>query len=213
MKEFIRRLGKKVQRLLDKVFGRKNREPQEKVLTGSCWGFNNLGPGEIFIDGQSFGRVESISTFSKDEVTTEQQDELYSIYGLGLGDSDGKINCGWVEIPSQPEIQENFFNIPLTLLPKRYLCKTLLISIAANQESDYIAVDMSQYEKKGLAHYICGREADWEEILNEYAFTENDRDFFQEEIEKAKEYGVFSSVLKDATLLHYETLGLWEIEE
>ena len=36
MKEFIRRLGEKVQRLLDKVFGRKNKEPQEKVLTGSC---------------------------------------------------------------------------------------------------------------------------------------------------------------------------------
>ena len=88
-----------------------------------------------------------------------------------------------------------------------------MISVAANQESDYIAVDMSQYEEKGLAHYICGREADWDEILNEYAFEENDRDFFQEEIETAKEYGVFSSVLKDATLLHYETLGLWEIEE
>ena len=71
MKEFIRRLGEKVRRLLDKVFVRKNKEPQEKVLTGSCCGFNNLGPGEIFIDGQSFGRVESITTFSKDKVTAE----------------------------------------------------------------------------------------------------------------------------------------------
>lgn len=210
MKEFIRRLGEKVQGLLDKVFGRKNKEPQSSNTNG----WTNitstdmqLGAGEVFSDGMSLGKVESITSISKEDIPDDTWESLKSIFG------DGEINCGWVEIPSQPEIQKNFFNIPLTLLPKRIPIKTLLISIAANQESDYIAVDMSQYEEKGLAHYICGREADWDEVLNEYAFEENDRDFFQEEIETAKEYGVFSSVLKDATLLHYETLGLWEIEE
>ena len=205
MKEFIRRLGKKVQSLLDKIFGRKNEEPQSSN-TGSWTNITTtdmrLGAGEVFLDGMSLGKVESITSISKENIPDDDWESLKSIFG------DGKINCGWVEIPSQPEIQENFFNIPLTLLPKRYLCKTLLISIAANQESDYIAVDMSQYEEKGLAHYICGREDDWDEI-----FSECECDSLQEEIDLAKENGLFSSVLKDATLLHYEALGLWEIEE
>ena len=199
MKEFIRRLGKKVQRLLDKVFGRKDKEPQEKVLTGDCWGFNNLGPGEIFIDGLSIGKTSGISIISEDQ---PDDNNLIPIFG------DGDEICGWAKIHPQPKNPKNFSNIPLTLLPKRYWCKTLLISIAANQESDYIAVDMSQYEEKGLAHYICGREDDWDEI-----FSECECDSLQEEIDLAKENGLFSSVLKDATLLHYEALGLWEIEE
>ena len=211
MGDFIRRLGKKVQGLLDRIFGKKDKKPQSWRDTKSWTNITStdmkLGAGEVFLDGVSLGQVESITSISKEDISEEAWESLKSIFG------DGEINCGWVEIPSQPETQKNFFNIPLTLLPKRIPVKTLLISIAANQESDYIAVDMSQYEEKGLAHYICGRKDDWDEILNEYAFTENDRDFFQEEIETAKEYGVFSSVLKDATLLHYESLGLWEIEE
>ena len=113
MGDFIRRLGKKVQELLDKIFGKKDKKPQS----------------------------------------------LKSIFG------DGEITCGWVEIPSQPEIQKNFFNIPLTLLPKRIPVKTLLVSLAANQQSDYQVVDMSQYEEKGLAHFIIGRTCSMEELL------------------------------------------------
>ena len=159
MKEFFRGLGKKVQSLLDKIFGKKETQPQEEVVFTSS---NNLsfGPGEIFIDGRSIGRVESITTLG--------EDELYSIYGLDVGDSNGKINRGRVEIPSGPETQEFSFNIPLTLLPKRYPCKALILSLAANQPYDYQAVDMSQYEERKLAHFIVGRTCSVEEMMEEY---------------------------------------------
>ena len=168
MGDFIRRLGKKVQELLDKIFGKKDKKPQS----------------------------------------------LKSIFG------DGEMTCGRVEIPSQPEIQKNFFNIPLTLLPKRIPVQTLLVSLAANQQSDYQAVDMSQYEEKGLAHFIIGRTCRMEELLEEY-FSEQkynseeekqeDKEWLEEMLSEAED-GLFSTCVGKATLLHYEELGVWSFE-
>lgn len=165
MGDFIRRLGKRVQELLDKIFGTNDKKPQSsstKNWTDITSTDMKLGAGEVFLDGVPLGKVESITSVSKENISEESWESLKSIFG------DGEINCGWVEIPSQAEIQKNFFNIPLTLLPKRYLCKTLLVSLAANQPYDYQAVDMSQYEKKGLAHFIVGRTCNMEELLKEY---------------------------------------------
>lgn len=214
MGDFIKRLGKKVQELLDKIFGKKDKKPQNFDTSG----WTNitstdmkLGAGEIFLDGISLGKVESITSISKNDIPEETWESLRSIFG------DGEINCGWVEIPSQPEIQKNFFNIPLTLLPKRYPCKTLLVSLAANQPYDYQAVDMSQYEERKLVHFIIGRTCDMEELLDEY-FSEvqysseeeerEDREFLEEIIED----GLFSTCVGKATLLHYEELGVWSFE-
>ena len=214
MGDFIRRLGKKVQELLDKIFGKKDEKPQSYDTSG----WTNitstdmkLGAGEVFLDGISLGKIESITSISKNDITEETWESLRSIFG------DGEINCGWVEIPSQLEIQKNFFNIPLTLLPKRIPVKTLLVSLAANQQWDYQAVDMSQYEEKGLAHFIVGRTCDMEELLEEY-FSETqysseeeeqeDRKFFEEIVED----GLFSTCVGEATLLHYEELGVWSFE-
>lgn len=182
-----------------------------------------LGPGEVFIDGQPFGRVESITTFSKDDVAAEQWDELYSIYGLGVGDSDGKINRGWVEISSQPQTQEFSFNIPLTILPKRYPCKALILSLAANQPYDYQAVDMSQYEERKFAHFIVGRTCSVEEMMEEY-LTEVKNNLSPEEMEDEQEWlngmmeqalasGMYSIFIGEATLLHYEVLDVWDFED
>lgn len=217
MGDFIRRLGKKVQGLLDKIFGKKDKKPQSYDTSG----WTNitstdmkLGTGEVFLDGVSLGKVESITSISKEDIPDETWESLKSIFG------DGEINCGWVEIPSQPEIQKNFFNIPLTLLPKRYWCKTLLVSLAANQQSDYQAVDMSQYEERGLAHFIVGRTCGMEELLEEY-FAEQrynseeekqeDKEWLEEMLSEAED-GLFSTYVGKATLLHYEELGIWSFE-
>ena len=214
MGDFIRRLGKKVQGLLDKIFGKKDKKPQSYDM--SSW--TNItstdmkfGAGEVFLDGISLGKVESITSISKNDIPEETWESLKSIFG------DGEINCGWVEIPSQPEIQKNFFNIPLTLLPKRIPVKTLLVSLAANQPYDYQAVDMSQYEERKLAHLIVGRTCDMEELLDEY-FSEvqysseeeeqEDREFLEEIIKDE----LFSTCVGKATLLHYEELGVWSFE-
>ena len=71
MKEFFRGLGKKVQSLLDRIFGKQEMQPQEEVVFTSSNDFS-LGPGQVFINGQPFGRVESITTFSGDEVAAGQ---------------------------------------------------------------------------------------------------------------------------------------------
>jgi hypothetical protein len=215
MGDFIKRLGKKVQGLLDRIFGKKNKKQQSWHDTSGWTNITStdmkLGAGEVFLDGVSLGKVESITSISKEDIPEETWESLKSIFG------DGEINCGWVEIPSQPEIQKNFFNIPLTLLPKRIPVKTLLVSLAANQQWDYQAVDMSQYEEKGLAHFIVGRTCDMEELLEEY-FSEmqysseeeeqEDRKFFEEIVED----GLFSTCVGEATLLHYEELGVWSFE-
>ena len=215
MGDFIRRLGKKVQGLLDKIFGKKDKKPQSWHDTSGWTNITStdmkLGAGEVFLNGVSLGKVESITSISKEDISEEAWESLKSIFG------DGEINCGWVEIPSQLEIQKNFFNIPLTLLPKRIPVKTLLVSLAANQQWDYQAVDMSQYEEKGLAHFIVGRTCGMEELLEEY-FSEmqysseeeeqEDRKFFEEIVED----GLFSTCVGEATLLHYEELGVWSFE-
>ena len=221
MKEFFRGLGKKVQSLLDRIFGKKKQEQKNESMTSGY--VQMLGPGEVFIDGQPFGRVESITTFSKDDVAAEQWDELYSIYGLGVGDSDGKINRGWVEISSQPQTQEFSFNIPLTILPKRYPCKALILSLAANQPYDYQAVDMSQYEERKFAHFIVGRTCSVEEMMEEY-LTEVKNNLSPEEMEDEQEWlngmmeqalasGMYSIFIGEATLLHYEVLDVWDFED
>jgi hypothetical protein len=217
MREFIRRLGKKVQGLLDRIFSKEDKKPQNldtKSWTNITSTDMKLGAGEVFLDGVSLGKIESITSISKEDISEEAWESLKSIFG------DGEINCGWVEIPSKPEIQKNFFNIPLTLLPKRYSVKTLLVSLAANQQSDYQAVDLSQYEEKGLAHFIIGRTCDMEELLEEY-FAEQkynseeekqeDKEWLEEMLSEAED-GLFSTCVGKATLLHYEELGIWSFE-
>ena len=216
MKEFFRGLGKKVQSLLDKIFGKEENQPQEEVVFTSSNGLS-FGPGEIFIDGKSFGRVESITTLSKDEVTSEQWNNIMSLFG------DGKTNCAQVSFSAQPEIQENFFNIPLTILPKRYPCKTLILSLAANQPYDYQAVDMSQYEERKIAHFIVGRTCSVEEMMEEY-LAEVKNNLTPEEMEEEQEWlngmteqalasGMYSTFIGEATLLYYEALGVWDFED
>lgn len=218
MGDFIRRLGKKVQELLDKIFGTKDKKPQSYDTSG--WTnitstAMELGAGEVFLDEVSLGKVESITSRSREDISEEAWESLKSIFG------DGEINCGWVEIPSQAETQKNFFNIPLTLLPKRYWVKTLILTLAANQSCDYQAVDLSQYEERGLAHFIVGRTIGLKELMDEYLTEQTydseeeakeDQEWLAEELEQAGESGLFSSIVGKATLLHYKELGVWSFE-
>lgn len=202
MLEFIRRLGKKVQGLWNKIFGKKDEKPQSWCIGADV----KLGPGEIFLDGTSLGKVESITSISKDDISEESWESLKSIFG------DGEMNCGWVEISSNTEMQKNFFNIPLTILPKRYWCKTLIITLVAQQPYDYQAVDMSQYEERGLAHYIVGSTLSPEQLEVGY------EDLWDED-EDGPLWGenedgcpMCSAILGESTLLYHEELGVWEIE-
>ena len=73
MGDFIKRLGKKVQGLLDKIFGKKDKKPQSWHDTSGWTNITStdmkLGAGEVFLDGVSLGKVESITLFQASATT------------------------------------------------------------------------------------------------------------------------------------------------
>ena len=192
MKEFIRRLGKKVQELLNKIFGKE--EPKQKYAVAMIEddeelkvALENLKADLIDVD---WGKV---SRNIEAQLTLE--------------------NPAW----SKSEL-ENFVNITYPFLPKRIGCKAIILSLAANQQSDYQAVDLSQHEEKGIAHFIIGRTCSLEQLMCDYIaqeerLDEEDLEWIRDEVARNKESGLFSALIPNATLLHYEALGVWDFEE
>jgi hypothetical protein len=192
VKEFIRRLGKKVQELLDKIFGKE--EPKQKY---------------------------AVAMIEDDEELKVALENLKA----DLMDADwGKISHNieaqlTLENPiwSKSEL-ENFVNITYPFLPKRIPCRSIILSLAANQQSDYQAVDLSQHEKKGIAHFIIGRTCSLEQLMCDYIaqeeqLDEEDIEWIRDEVARNKESGLFSALIPNATLLYYEALGIWDFEE
>ena len=165
--KIIRRLGKKVQAVLNKIFGKKERDGIEVVNT-------------------IFGPIDR---------------ETGMVVISAFGDGDYCELAG--DFSLEPEELKKIANITYPILPKRIYCPTLLVSIAANQTSDYIAVDLSQFEENGIAHYISGHKESEEELLRKYSFGDSPW-LFKE--------GLCSVAYKDGYLLHYEELGLWSLE-
>ena len=192
MGEFFRGLGKLVQDLLDKI---RKPKKQEYESISSVFGTIDTGTKEFnTVDGNGLVMIPSCA---------EANVEL-------MYDEDQLINS-----------LEKYFSISRTLLPKRIEVKTLLLTLAANQQSDYQAVDLSQYEERGLAHFIVGRTTGLQELMDEYLMEQRydseeeakeEQEWLAEELERAGESGLFSSVVGAATLLYYEDLGVWSFE-
>lgn len=192
MEEFFRGLGKLIQDLLDKI---RRPKKQEYESISSIFGTIDTGTKEFnTVDKNGFVMIPSNADVNFELVYDEDQ----------------LINS-----------LENYFSISRTLLPKRIEVKTLILTLAANQQSDYQAVDLSQYEERGLAHFIVGRTTGLKELMDEYLMEQTydseeeakeEREWLAEELEQADESGLFSSVVGKATLLHYEELGIWSFE-
>lgn len=207
MGDWMKRLGKFIQELIDKI--RQPKKKEEKEIT-----HDEESPLYWCVPGETYLNTGSVFMKSDDNDLWEY---LGSIYG------DGNTLVGAVEIPSGPELSLKFSNIPESLLPKRYWCKTLILTLAASQPYEYQAVDMSQYEERGLAHFIVGSPHSAEEMIAEYIEgirnglseeeLQEEEQWLQEIIETTKENGMHSFPVAGATLLHYESLGLWDIEE
>lgn len=192
MKEFIRRLGKKVQELLDKIFGKE--EPKQKYAAAMIEDDEEL---KITLENLKADLIDV--DWGKISRNIEAQ--------LALEDP------AW----SKSEL-ENFVNITYPFLPKRIGCKAIILSLAANQQSDYQAVDLSQHEEKGIAHFIIGRTCSLEQLMCDYIaqeerLDEEDLEWIRDEVARNKESGLFSALIPNATLLYYETLGVWDFEE
>ena len=104
---------------------------------------------------------------------------------------------------------EKFFSMSKPNLPKRYRVKTLILTMAANQPYEYQCVDMSQYEEKGIAHYIVGSTRSPKEL-------EAEQRRFYPEVEYEDEAlwveDMASSVLPNVDLLYYEEYDIWELD-
>lgn len=188
MKEFIRRLGKKVQELLDKIFGKE--EPKQKYTAAMIEDDEEL---KIALENLKADLIDV--DWGKISRNIEAQ--------LALE------NPAW----SKSEL-ENFVNITYPFLPKRIGCKAIILSLAANQQSDYQAVDLSQHEEKGIAHFIIGRTCSLEQLIaQEEQLDEEDIEWIRDEVARNKESGLFSALIPNATLLYYEALGVWDFEE
>ena len=192
MKEFIRRLGKKVQKLLNKIFGKE--EPKQKYAVAMIEDDEEL---KVALENLKADLMDA--DWGKISRNIEAQ--------LALEDP----------IWSKSEL-ENFINITYPFLPKRIGCKAIILSLAANQQSDYQAVDLSQHEEKGIAHFIIGRTCSLEQLMCDYIaqeerLDEEDLEWMGEEIARCKKSGLFSALMPNATLLYYEALGIWDFEE
>lgn len=188
MKEFIRRLGKKAQELLDKIFGKE--EPKQKYTAAMIEDDEEL---KIALENLKADLIDV--DWGKVSRNIEAQ--------LALE------NPIW----SKSEL-ENFVNITYPFLPKRIGCKAIILSLAANQQSDYQAVDLSQHEEKGIAHFIIGRTCSLEQLIaQEERLDEEDIEWIRDEVARNKESGLFSALIPNATLLYYEALGVWDFEE
>ena len=192
MKEFIRRLGKKVQELLDKIFGKE--EQKQKYAVAMIEDDEEL---KVALENLKADLMDAdwgkISRNIEAQLTLE--------------------NPAW----SKSEL-ENFVNITYPFLPKRIDCKAFILSLAANQQSDYQAVDLSQHEEKGIAHFIIGRTCSLEQLMCDYIaqeerLDEEDLEWIRDEVARNKESGLFSALIPNATLLYYEALGIWDFEE
>lgn len=147
--KFKMRLGKFVQDIKN-IFRKKNKTQEQDSATfsvgaGSC----NLGPGQI--------TIMPLADINEAEITWEEPKSCA-----------GKKP----EILSDEEYEElkNLFSRSLTVLPKRYLCKTLIVSCYANWEYDSVGVNISRLESEGVAHYWCTSVKsmeEWNEVLRE----------------------------------------------
>lgn len=212
MGEFIRRLGKSVQRLWNKIFGKKK---QYDPLSAEANGFwkNHVSEGVFYIDGEPIGEVKTISS-----LTPEEHDKALAEI------EDIIANIDWNKMAKNLELEltmdnkkelENLANIFYPILPKHYSCKTLILTIAANQPYEYQSMDISQLEERGIAHFVIGRTIGFQEIEEEYTrekarLQEEENEDGVEWLREGAETGLCSMIYGSADLYYYEELGYWD---
>lgn len=216
MGEFIRRLGKLVQRLWNKIFGKKKQYDPLGVEANGLWK-NHVSDGIFFIDGEPIGEVKAISS-----LTPEEHDKALAEI------EDIIANTDWNKVAKNLELEftmdnwnqkelENLVNTSCPILPKHYSCKTLIVTIAANQPYEYQSMDISQLEERGIAHFVIGRTIGFQEIGQEYrrmSKLDSEEEIAErvEWLREGAETGLCSMIYGNADLYYYEELGYWDFD-
>ena len=206
--KFKQRLGKIVQEVLN-IFRKK--KPQYEVAEGK-WTINGspidvkfstlesasddslvgksvvLEDGELFINGESFGKVLKIDKLDLPPECFETTSAPAQLTG----------DIEWHgTFDMEDDLLEKLLSRAYQVLPKVINVPTLIVSSYANQEYEGIGVDISQLEETGIAHFWCTTTKTVEECMEEYDL----------EWEEGTESN--SIIVKDATLLQWED-GHWE---
>lgn len=209
----MKRLGKKVQGLWNKIFGKKD---TYNPLNPEA---NSLREGTLYINDEPIGKVQTVSSF-----TLEERDKALAEI------EDIIANTNWNQVAKNLEIEfttensiwdkkvlENLANTFYPILPKHYWCKTLILTIAANQPYEYQSMDISQLEEKGIAHFVVGRTIGFQEIIEEYKqekaeLQEEENEDGVEWLREGDDPDLRSTVYGPADLYYYEETGLWDFE-
>lgn len=87
--------------------------------------------------------------------------------------------------------------------PRVYLVPHFILSISYNHDSEYVGVDMSQYETLGVAHYFVTRVEDSETAIADYLSKHPDSDI------EVRDTEMTVSMFEDVVLIEDES-GVWE---
>ena len=160
-KKFIQGLGKIVQGLF-----KKNKKSEPSLMGASV----SLSPGgEVFVNGVSFGRVEAVETLSLDEFNEMTNEDIGKMMNVP-GECVFEVNLADEEV----ELLKKLANTSKQVLPKRYCIPTLIVSIYANHDAEYIGTDWSQYEEHGIVHYFATTTRSMEEMAEQFSLEEED---------------------------------------
>lgn len=181
------RLGKIVQAVLN-IFRKK--EP-ESFIGKQVF----IQDGELYIDGESFGKIMAVEKLSLDEF------------------EDAKLKCNnkWecsfnMEMSDEEkELLEKLANIPKQVLPKRIPVPTLIISTYASWDYDSVGVDISQLEETGIAHFFCTTTKTMEEAAYEFQERNPESEFWELDGKQSA-----NSIVQDATLIQIGDYWTWE---
>lgn len=197
--KFKMRLGKIVQGVLN-IF--KKKPKYKRGLRAKCNFIEDssmigkevfLNEGELFIDGESFGKVLKIDKLDLPDSFFEKTDKPTEL----------KCDLTWED--SQIDISnlvKNLANTYESLLPKIIRVPTLIVSTYASWDYDSIGVDFSQFEEKGIAHYFCTSTKSMDEHMAQFRECHPDYEEWEEDDEGS------SIVVRNALLAQWED-GTW----
>ena len=213
MKKFIKRLGKSIQKLWNKIFGKKRQYDPLGAEANGFWK-NHVSDGVFYINGEPIGEVKAM------EVLSAQNSDYYKELDKQIKALQNTIDKDFelvFDLSTGKNELEKYVNISRTILPKHYWCKTLIVSIAANQPYEYRSMDISQLEERGIAHFVIGRTIGFQEIEEEYRqekirLQEGENEDGIEWLREGAETGLCSMIYGSADLYYYEELGYWDFD-
>lgn len=182
MEDLFKRLGNFLKKIKQKIFPKKEKEKEQITF--------------------------EVIAVDKIELNKEEDKILYNL----LNNNNREFEFSAENSQINMEMLEKIFNAYYPNLPKRYLAKTLILSVAAAQSCDYQMVDISQYEERQLIHICVGTTKTVDRIEEEFQKEYPELAQFDEMEEEQWENDLTSTIFHNVEVFYYEDLNLWTWE-